>query len=60
MSEETKEHTYKNGTVYKGQWKGNQRHGKGIYKYKGGTVYDGNFENDMFSGLGKIVYSDGT
>ncbi len=30
---------YPDGSVYKGQWKNNNQHGKGVYEFANGTVY---------------------
>jgi hypothetical protein len=34
---------YKNGSVYKGEWKNNKENGKGVWTLKDGTSYSGIF-----------------
>ena len=44
-----------NGDRYIGDWKNNQRHGKGIHFYKKtGYQYEGEFQNDQRSGYGTL------
>lgn len=50
---------YPNGCVYAGQWKGNQRHGKGTMTYINGEVYEGSWEEDQRHGSGVYHWKDG-
>ncbi|THD18892.1 MORN repeat-containing protein 3 [Fasciola hepatica] len=44
-----------NGNEYRGEWKDNKRHGRGIYKWKKANVlYEGDWENDMRCGSGVL------
>lgn len=45
--------------VYKGGWKNNARHGRGVNFYSNGDVYDGFFENGERSAIGKLFYANG-
>lgn len=49
----------RSGGVYKGEWKDNQRHGKGVYTWKDGERYEGAFENDQRTGFGSYNWSSG-
>ena len=58
--------TYKNGDVYDGEWKNNEKHGKGTMTYgKDGDVhkkyingvYEGDWINDQKWGKGKMTYT---
>ena len=46
--------TYVDGRKYQGEWKMNQRHGKGTYHLGNGIIYKGGFVENMRSGKGKI------
>jgi hypothetical protein len=46
---------YKNGDVYKGNWKKHKKHGKGEYQYIAGSCYVGDWNEDKMHG--KAVYS---
>ena len=57
---------YKNGSIYKGQWKNDKWHGKGIYRTQNynnpnfiGLLYEGEFNNDKIEGYGTGKYSSG-
>ena len=45
------------GTTYKGQWKGDKMHGKGLFmsKLNGATMYDGEWENGRRHGKGAEI-----
>jgi hypothetical protein len=60
QTEEIKVHEYNNGCRYEGQWRGNQRHGHGIFKWPSGSVYTGEFNNDRRHGDGRMQYADGS
>ena len=46
--------------TYDGDWKGDQKDGKGEIIYKDGTKYNGDFRNNKFNGKGEIKWKDGT
>ena len=48
--------TYKNGSIYDGQWKDDKRHGDGKMIYYNGYIYEGEFENDVRHGQGKYTW----
>ncbi|KAG7388319.1 phosphatidylinositol-4-phosphate 5-kinase-like protein 1 [Phytophthora boehmeriae] len=50
---------YTNGGRYVGQWKNNQRHGKGIYQSVDGYEYTGDWVDGMKHGLGIQVLPSG-
>ncbi|CAF3322959.1 unnamed protein product [Rotaria socialis] len=44
------------GSQYKGEWKNDKKHGKGIYIWKStGDFYEGDFANDMRTGFGTLT-----
>ena len=49
------------GTTYKGQWKGDKMHGKGLFmsKLNGATMYDGEWENGRRHGKGAEATTSG-
>jgi serine/threonine protein kinase len=50
---------YANGTLYKGSFKNNLKHGYGKFMYEDGSYYEGDFKNDGFEGQGKLYNADG-
>ena len=48
---------YKNGDRYEGEWKNDDREGKGILNYKNGDRYDGEWKNDKREGKGILYYN---
>ena len=48
---------YKNGDRYEGEWKNDDREGKGILYYKNGDRYDGEWKNDKREGKGILYYN---
>jgi len=44
--------SYSNGNTYKGYWKKNRRHGKGVFKSKTTGKFDGDFKDDINEGFG--------
>ncbi|KAL4493265.1 hypothetical protein ABPG73_007072 [Tetrahymena malaccensis] len=49
----------KNGSVYQGQWKNGQRHGRGKKLQQDGCIYEGYWKNNMANGYGILINSDG-
>ena len=50
---------FKDGSVYKGQFKDGLMHGKGIMKYANGNVYNGLWKDDWEHGQGIMTYANG-
>lgn len=44
---------------YAGQFKENQKHGRGVLKHKDGSIYVGNWMNNKRHGQGEMYYSNG-
>jgi len=44
---------YADGSVYEGEWRASQRHGKGTYKSTDGSIYSGDWHCDERSGDGR-------
>ena len=47
--------SYKDGSVYKGQWKDGKREGKGKMTDDNGTIYEGEWKNDRYHGKGRLT-----
>lgn len=45
--------------VYKGGWRMNKRHGRGVNYYHNGDIYDGFFEDGLRSTIGKLYFANG-
>ncbi len=54
-----KKYTYKNGSVYDGEWEGNKRNGYGVLVRPDGMKYEGEWKDDKPHGKGKITQTDG-
>ena len=53
-------HTEADGSLYEGQWKAGQRHGKGMQSWAAsGDKYEGEWKNDLRDGNGRLCFSDG-
>ena len=50
---------YENGSKFKGEFRNNKRHGKGIYYYTNGDIYAGDWKNDEFFGNGFYIFASG-
>ena len=50
---------YKDGSVYKGQWKKGKKHGNGTFQLEGGGIYDGDFIDGVACGYGLFTDSKG-
>jgi len=48
-----------NKANYKGQWKGEMRHGYGIQIWPDGAKYEGYWQNDKAHGKGKFYHAEG-
>ena len=49
--------TYPNQDVYRGEFVGTKRHGRGTLSSVDGSSYSGGFANDKFNGTGKKVWA---
>ena len=38
---------YSSGDIYKGDWKGGERHGVGVMQYANGNVFDGTWSKGV-------------
>lgn len=52
-------HSYPDGATYTGEWKGQMRHGKGVWRRPDGMVYEGEWKDDKPDGRGSLTYPDG-
>ena len=50
---------FNNGDIYEGDWKNDNRTGKGIYYFKSGNRYEGDFKNGKKEGKGIFYYNNG-
>lgn len=48
-----------NGESYTGQWKNNEKHGKGIYLWPNGNKYEGEYKKGKREGFGVMFYPNG-
>jgi len=48
------------GATYKGQWKNDQQHGKGIEKWFDNSTYEGEFKNGKKHGQGTYKWANGS
>lgn len=53
-------YTYPDGSRYEGEWKGNKRHGYGVWTRPDGTRYTGEWKEDKPDGLGSLFNPDGS
>ena len=51
--------TFPNGYSYKGEWKENEKNGRGTFKYANGESYEGEWKEDQRNGLGNQKYANG-
>jgi hypothetical protein len=54
--------TYKDGTMYSGEWMDGKRNGEGIQKYRNNSerdFYKGSWKNDFEEGEGFLIYRNG-
>jgi len=52
-------HTFKSGSTYTGQWRGNTRHGFGAQTWLDGASYEGEWLGNAAEGLGRFTFVDG-
>ncbi|CAE8648968.1 unnamed protein product [Polarella glacialis] len=52
-------YTFKTGATYKGQWKGNARHGVGEQEWPDGAKFIGTWKDNCAEGTGQFVHADG-
>ena len=50
--------TWKDGTMYIGEFNNNKREGIGMYRWPDGTIYSGEWKNDIMEGFCSIKYED--
>ena len=50
--------SWKDGTIYMGDFKNNKKHGIGIYRWNDGTIYYGEWKNNNMDGYCYIKYAD--
>jgi len=46
--------TYKNGSVYEGEWYSGMKCGKGKMTYSSGNYYEGEWDNNKRNGMGTM------
>eukprot|EP00929_Paragymnodinium_shiwhaense_P026682 TRINITY_DN15808_c0_g1_i2.p1 TRINITY_DN15808_c0_g1~~TRINITY_DN15808_c0_g1_i2.p1 ORF type:complete len:336 (+),score=55.46 TRINITY_DN15808_c0_g1_i2:132-1139(+) len=51
--------TLESGATYKGQWKGEMRHGLGAQCWPDGTKYEGEWRDDAITGKGRFLHRNG-
>ena len=51
--------TYRDGSVYEGEWSEGLFHGEGVYDWRDGSSYEGNYQCGRKHGFGKYVYTSG-
>lgn len=54
-----RQHTFRTGAFYDGQWLGNERDGQGTQTWPDGAKYEGQWRNNKAAGKGNFVHSDG-
>jgi len=52
-------YTWNDGRTFKGEWKNNCMHGKGVYTWPNGKKYDGDYRDDKKDGQGVYTWPDG-
>lgn len=45
--------------VYEGQWKGDERSGRGVQQWKDGSIYEGYWRKNVAHGFGRLIHADG-
>jgi len=50
--------TWKDGTIYMGNFENNKKNGVGMYRWPDGTIYYGEWKNDNMEGFCQILYAD--
>mmetsp|Transcript_83372 Transcript_83372/g.232505 ORF Transcript_83372/g.232505 Transcript_83372/m.232505 type:complete len:300 (+) Transcript_83372:101-1000(+) len=56
--EERPTYTFGTGATYKGQWRGNRRHGYGVQRWADGAMYEGQWRWNNASGHGRFQYKE--
>lgn len=56
-NQDTENTIFKDGTIFKGEWKYDKMHGKGIEIFNGEVSFRGIWKNDKKDGIG-ISYED--
>ena len=50
--------TWKDGSIYMGEFKNNKKEGLGLYRWQDGTIYYGEWKNDNMDGFCNIKFID--
>ena len=45
--------------VYEGEWKNNERNGRGKQQWKDGSIYEGYWKENLAQGYGRLIHADG-
>lgn len=53
------EEYFRNGDIYKGEFKKGKRHGFGVFEKRDKFIYEGNLKDNKFEGRGKMIYANG-
>lgn len=53
------EYTHADGGVYSGEWSGDSKSGRGVYKYQSGARYEGEWRGNLKDGRGIYYYPKG-
>ena len=54
-----KEHRYRSGAIYIGEWRGGLRHGRGNMVWPDNARYEGEWQFNHANGVGKFFHIDG-
>ena len=54
-----KKYTFPNGSIYKGEWNGENRHGFGTQNWTDGAKYSGSWRNNKANGQGTFWHANG-
>ena len=51
--------SHNTGDTYSGEWKNDEKHGRGIYTYADGGRYEGEYKDGKWHGMGMQIFADG-
>ena len=51
--------TWKDGSIYEGQYRQGHKHGQGVYVWSDGSTYEGEWFNNKIHGQGAYTWADG-